>query len=80
MGLLYALLIGAVAGWLAGKIMKGGGYGTLINILLGIVGGSVGNWLFGTLGIQVGTGIIGDLITGVIGALVILFVAGLFKK
>lgn len=80
MSILYAILIGAVAGWLAGKIMKGGGFGALINIILGIVGGAVGNWLFGTLGIQIGTGLIGDLITGVIGAIVILFVAGLFKK
>lgn len=47
MGLLYALLIGAAAGWLAGKIMKGGGFGALINIILGIVGGLVGNWYFG---------------------------------
>ncbi len=80
MGLLYALLIGALAGWLAGKIMKGGGFGTLLNIILGIVGGVVGNWLFGTLGVHIGSGIVGDVITGVIGAVAILFVAGLFKK
>lgn len=80
MGILYALLIGALAGWLAGKIMKGGGFGTLVNIILGIVGGAVGNWLFGSLGIHISSGILGDLITGVIGALVILFIAGLFKK
>ncbi|BFP41040.1 GlsB/YeaQ/YmgE family stress response membrane protein [Flavobacteriaceae bacterium GF1] len=79
-GLLYALLIGGFAGWLAGKIMKGGGFGVLINIILGIVGGAVGNWLFNTLGVHIGSGIVGDLITGVIGALVVLFVAGLFKK
>ena len=80
MGILYALLIGALAGWIAGKIMKGGGYGTLLNIILGIVGGAVGNWLFGTLGIHISSGILGDLITGVIGAMAILFIAGLFKK
>lgn len=80
MGLVYALLIGALAGWLAGKIMKGGGFGALLNIILGIVGGIVGNWLFGTLGVNIGSGIVGDLITGVIGAVAILFVAGLFKK
>ncbi|NER13200.1 GlsB/YeaQ/YmgE family stress response membrane protein [Leptobacterium flavescens] len=80
MGLLYALLIGAAAGWLAGKIMKGGGFGTLLNIILGIVGGLVGNWLFGILGVHIADGVVGDLITGVIGAIVILFVAGLFKK
>jgi len=80
MGLLYALLIGAVAGWLAGKVMKGGGFGLLINIILGIVGGIVGNWLFGVLGVSLMDGVIGDILTGAIGAAVILFVAGLFKK
>ena len=80
MGILYALLIGAIAGWLAGKIMKGGGFGLLINILLGIVGGAIGNWLFGALDISIGSGAVGDVINGVIGAVVLLFVAGLFKK
>ena len=44
MGLLYSLLIGAIAGWLAGKLMKGGGFGLLINIILGIIGGFVAGW------------------------------------
>ena len=80
MGLLYALLIGAIAGWLAGKLMKGGGFGLLLNIVIGIVGGIVGNWLFGMLGINLMDGIVGDILTGAIGAIIILFVAGLFKK
>lgn len=80
MELLYTLLVGVIAGWLAGKIMKGGGFGVLLNIVLGIVGSIVGNWLFGVLGIRIGSGLVGDLITGVIGAVAILFVAGLFKK
>ena len=80
MSLLYALLIGAIAGWLAGKLMKGGGFGALINIILGIVGGIVGNWAFRALGISVSDGIFGDILTGAIGAIIILFVAGLFKK
>lgn len=80
MGLLYALLIGAVAGFLAGKLMKGGGFGIIINIILGIVGGIVGNWLFGMLDISLGTGVVSDLLTGVIGAVVILFIASFFKK
>ena len=74
------LLIGAIAGWLAGKIMKGGGFGLLLNIVLGIVGGFVGNWLFGVLNINLMEGVIGDVLTGGIGAVVVLFVAGLFKK
>ena len=52
MGLLYSLLVGGCAGWLAGKIIKGGGFGLLINIILGIVGGLVAGWLFGKLEIN----------------------------
>ena len=78
--MLYSILIGALAGFIAGKVMKGGGFGILLNILLGIIGGAVGGWLFGVLGISIGEGFVGDLITGSIGAVVILFVAGLFKK
>ena len=80
MDFLYSIIIGAVAGWLAGKLMKGGGFGILINIILGIVGGFVGNWLFNKLGVSLMDGIVGDLLTGVIGAAVVLFIAGLFKK
>ncbi|MGB1270073.1 MAG: GlsB/YeaQ/YmgE family stress response membrane protein [Flavobacteriaceae bacterium] len=79
-GLLYSLIIGALAGWLAGKFMKGGGFGLLINIVLGIVGGLVAGWLFSTLNINFIDGIIGDVLKGAIGASVVLFVAGLFKK
>ena len=78
--MLQAILIGALAGFLAGKLMKGGGFGFLINMILGIVGGAVGGWLFGVLGISIMDGIVGDLITGVIGAAVVLFVTVLFKK
>ena len=80
MTFIYTVLISALAGWLAGKIMKGGGFGALINIVLGIVGGAVGSLLFTILDIRIGPGPIGYLITGVIGAIAILFVAGLFKK
>jgi uncharacterized membrane protein YeaQ/YmgE (transglycosylase-associated protein family) len=80
MELLYVLLIGAIAGWLAGNVMRGGGFGILINIILGIVGAFVGNWLFNALDISIGSGLISDLITGFIGSVVVLLVAGLFKK
>lgn len=78
--MLYSILIGGVAGWLAGKIMKGGGYGILKNIILGIIGGILGGWLFTTLKISFIDGIIGDLIEGVIGALIIMAIAGAIKK
>ena len=80
MNLLYVLLIGAIAGWLAGKLMKGGGFGIFFNIVIGIIGGFVGNWLFTTLNISLMGGVIGDILTGAIGACAVLFVAGLLKK
>ena len=78
--MIYSIVIGGLAGWLAGKLMKGGGFGILINILLGIAGGFVGGWLFGKLGISFIDGLPGDLLEGVIGAVVILFIGGLIKK
>ena len=80
MNLLYFILLGAAAGWLAGQIMKGSGYGALTNIILGIVGALVGGWLLGAVGVSIGGGLIGSLITATIGAVVVIFVAGLIKK
>ncbi|MCD6544197.1 MAG: GlsB/YeaQ/YmgE family stress response membrane protein [Flavobacteriaceae bacterium] len=79
MEFLYFIIIGAIAGWLAGTLMKGGGYGFLINAILGIIGGVFGGWLFGVLGISLG-GDFGPFITAVVGAIVIIVIAGLFKK
>ena len=82
--MLYSIIIGGIAGWLAGKLMKGGGFGIFKNIILGIFGGFVGGWIFNKLGLpffnNLFDGIVGDLVEGVIGAVVILFIAGLIKK
>lgn len=78
-GLIGSIIIGISAGFLAGKIMRGGGYGCLINLLLGVVGGAFGGWIFNALGIYWG-GTIGQLATAVIGAVSLLFIASLFKK
>ena len=64
MGLLAWIVVGLIAGWLAGKVMKGGGYGVLVDIILGILGGIVGGWVFGQLGIWPGGGMIGEASTG----------------
>lgn len=80
MSILFPLVIGALAGWLAGKLIKGGGFGTLVNIIVGIVGGVVGNWVFKIIGVSINSGVLGDLVMALIGALVIIFIAGLFKK
>ncbi len=79
MSFLWFLIIGAVAGWLAGLVMKGGGFGLLINIIVGIVGGVIGGWVFGFLGIET-TSIIGSLITAFVGAIILLYIATLVKK
>ncbi len=77
---IYVLLIGAIAGWLAGTLFKGGGFGLIGNIIIGIIGGFIGYWLLGLLDISLGTGIISSILTSVIGAGVLLFIASLFKK
>jgi len=62
------------------KDLKGGGFGLFINIILGIVGGVVGGWVFGLLGIDFGGGILPSIGTSVVGAVIVLYIAGLFKK
>ena len=73
------LLLGAVAGWLAGKIMKGGGFGLVVNIIVGVIGSFIGGWLMSLAHIQK-AGLLWELIVAVIGAVVLLFVISLFKK
>lgn len=75
----YLLLFGAIVGWIAGFLMRGGGYGFIGNIILGIVGSLVGGWLFDVVGISIRADWIGQLIKGVSGAVVIIFIAGLFR-
>ena len=78
--LLVFLLIGAVAGWLAGSLTKGGGFGLIGNIIVGVLGAVFGGWLFGVLGISVGGKWVGPLVTATVGAVVLLFAIGLIKK
>ena len=77
--ILIILAIGAVAGWLAGVIMKGGGYGLLGDIVIGIIGAFIGGFLFGLLGISAG-GLVGQIITATVGAIVLIFILRMFKK
>ena len=79
MGIIYSLLLGCLAGFCAGKLMKGGGFGIIMNIVLGLFGGVLGGWLFDMLGIEWG-GILGQLGTAIIGAVAILWIASFFKK
>lgn len=76
---IWYIIIGILAGFIAGKIMRGGGFGLLVNLLVGIVGGVLGGWVFGLLGITT-TGLIGSLFTSVIGSIVLLWVLSLFRS
>ena len=77
--LLIFLAIGAVAGWLAGVLMKGGGFGLLGDIVIGIIGAVIGGFLFPLFGVQLG-GLIGAIVMATVGAVVLLFVIRLVKK
>lgn len=77
--LIIWLIIGAVAGWLAGKIMKGGGFGLLGNVIIGIIGAFIGGFVFGLLGITAG-GIIGSIVMATVGAVLLLYIVKLIKK
>jgi uncharacterized membrane protein YeaQ/YmgE (transglycosylase-associated protein family) len=80
MSFLEWIVVGLIAGWLAGKVMKGGGYGVIVDIILGILGGVVGGWIFGVVGIWRGGGIIGSLIVAFIGAVILVWLTRLLKK
>jgi uncharacterized membrane protein YeaQ/YmgE (transglycosylase-associated protein family) len=79
-GIIAWLIIGLVAGWLAGKIVEGSGFGLIVDIIVGIVGAVIGGWLAGMLGIAVGGGMIGTIIVAVIGAVILLVALRLIKR
>ena len=79
MSLLWTLILGGIAGFIAGKLMRGEGFGILVDILVGIVGGWIGGWVFGLLGIT-GGGIIGYLVVAIIGAVILIWLVRLIKR
>ena len=79
MSFLWFIIIGIVAGYGAGKIMRGGGCGLSGNLVVGIIGGVLGGWLFSLLGIYSTGGIIGSLVVATIGAIVLLWIVSLFS-
>ena len=78
--LVVFLIVGAVAGWLAGLMVKGYGFGLVGNIVVGIVGALIAGWLFPTLGFQIGTGIFSAIIHSTIGAVILLVLLRLVKQ
>jgi uncharacterized membrane protein YeaQ/YmgE (transglycosylase-associated protein family) len=77
--LLWFLLIGLVAGWLAGLVMKGRGFGWLVNMIVGVIGSLIGGYVFGLLGVSFG-GTIGELLCATGGAVIFLFLLKLLKR
>lgn len=80
MGLLAWILVGLIAGWLAGQVMRGGGYGVVVDIVLGMLGGIVGGWIFGALGIARGSGMVGSIVVAFVGAVVLVAITRLIKR
>lgn len=78
--LIVWLIVGGVAGWLAGLIVKGYGFGIIGNIIVGIVGAFIAGWLLPRLGIVIGGGVIAAIINAVIGAVILLVIVGFFRR
>ncbi|TAN12626.1 MAG: GlsB/YeaQ/YmgE family stress response membrane protein [Chitinophagaceae bacterium] len=79
MHLLWTIIIGGIAGWLAGKIMRGDGFGVIVDIIVGLVGGWVGGSILGWFGVHSG-GIIGRLIIAIVGAIILIWIIRLIRK
>ena len=77
--LLVILLVGIVAGWLAGKIVRGTGFGIIGDLLVGIVGAFIGDWFLPRVGLHLGTGIVSAIVNATIGAILLLLVVGLLR-
>jgi uncharacterized membrane protein YeaQ/YmgE (transglycosylase-associated protein family) len=80
MQFVWFVLIGLVAGWLAGTLMKGGGFGVIGDIVVGVLGALLGGFLFSSLGLSAGGGLIGAVVVATIGAIVLIFLLRLIKR
>ena len=78
--MIYSIIVGLIAGWLAGQVMKGGGYGVLMDIVVGLLGGIIGGWVFGALGIWPGAGIVGAIVVSFVGAVILVGLTRMLKR
>lgn len=78
-GLIWFLLVGLIAGWLAGVLVKGGGFGVIGDIVVGVIGAVIGGFLFGSAGIGAG-GFLGSIIVATIGAVILIFLLRLIRR
>jgi len=79
-GLIVWLVIGAVAGWLAGTLMKGGGFGLIGDIIVGIIGAFIGGWLAAVLHVEIGGGLISSILTATVGAILLILIIRMVKR
>ncbi|MGF6641089.1 putative membrane protein YeaQ/YmgE (transglycosylase-associated protein family) [Paraburkholderia sp. MM5496-R1] len=79
-GIIAWIIIGAIAGWLAGVLVRGGGFGLIVDIIVGIIGAFIGGWLAGVLHISLGGGWISSIVTALIGAVILLFIIRLVRR
>jgi uncharacterized membrane protein YeaQ/YmgE (transglycosylase-associated protein family) len=77
--LLVIIIVGVVAGWLAGQLVSGAGFGLIGDLIIGIVGAFIGGWLLPRLGIHLGVGIVGSIVNATIGAVVLLLIVRLVR-
>jgi uncharacterized membrane protein YeaQ/YmgE (transglycosylase-associated protein family) len=78
--LIILLIVGAIAGWLAGTIVKGYGFGLIGNIIVGVIGAFIGGWLFPSLGLWNLPGIVGVIVSATLGAIILLVIIGLIRR
>lgn len=80
MEFIWFILIGLIAGWLAGLLMKGGGFGLVGDIVIGIIGALIGGYVFGVMGISAGGGLLGSIVVATIGVVIFIFLLRLIKR
>lgn len=80
MSFVWFILVGLIAGWLAGVLMKGGGFGVIGDIIVGILGALIGGFVFSSLGVSAGGGMLGSIIVATIGAVILIFLLRLIRR
>ena len=80
MEFIWFIVVGLIAGWLAGVLVKGGGFGVIGDIIVGVIGALLGGWLFGAMGIWPGGGLLGSIVIATIGAIILIFIIRLIKR
>lgn len=79
MSILWFLVVGLVAGWLAGVLVKGGGFGLIGDLVVGVIGAFFGGFLFNTFGVSIGGGLLGSIVVATVGAIVLLVIVRVIK-